>query len=90
MSTTRVTRQRCVQLRLDVEEAAEKARALYGAGITPLGLLVAELGAVAQQAPLWLRLNIEACIATFEARTAPDTTDNHRPMQADCAVDSDR
>jgi len=67
-----------------VEEAAEKTRAVYGPSITPLGLLIAELGVIAKEAPLFVRLNLEACIATFEARNAPEEQTNaHAPLAFD-------
>lgn len=73
-------------LRHDIERAAEKARVLY-AGITPLGLFVAELQVICEAAPLYVRLNLEASIATFEARTCGEAVqDTHRPGHVDAKV----
>ncbi len=80
--------QRTIALvRHDVERAAEKVLAVYGDVVTPLGLFMAELAAICDHAPLYVRLNLEACIATFEARTSPEAApDTHRPGHADTGV----
>ena len=85
-SITRAAKERnsIAVLRHDIERAAEKARVVYGPGITPLGLFMAELGVICEEAPLFIRLNLEACISTFEARSNPDQPANtHRPLHAD-------
>lgn len=71
-------------LRHDIEQAAAKARVVYGAGITPLGLLMAELHVICEAAPLYVRLNLEASIATFETRVCGDAVqDTNRPGHVD-------
>lgn len=71
-------------LRHDIERAAEKTRAVYGNGVTPLGLFVAELQVICEAAPLYVRLNLEASIAAFEARVCGDAAqDTHRPLHVD-------
>jgi hypothetical protein len=71
-------------LRHDIERAAEKTVAVYGSAITPLGLFMAELAVICEAAPLYVRLNLEACIATFETRNAPgQPADKHRPLHPD-------